>query len=202
MKSYAKEQRMPTLQEIANDLCEDDEIQYVVTKSKVGVLEKIEVGTADSIYTKLNEYPYEFEINSSLQLASVDGENIIKPTTITNDELLIEGEPIIVNTTNAWTTLNKDFTIKPISEYKYILFTFGCINELTGNMTSKKTLLLPVDESIYGTNGYIILDADDGMFYSTAIIYIMDDHTIRIFQTISENTNRKRFAITSIKGIK
>lgn len=65
MEKYAKEQRMPTLQEFADGLCEDNEIQYVQLQSKkVGSLSKIEVGEAESIFTKLKEYPYEFEINS------------------------------------------------------------------------------------------------------------------------------------------
>ncbi len=82
MNSYATSQRMPTLQELANDFCEDSEIQYVTLESKkVASLEKIDVGEATSIFTKLKEYPYEFEINSSLQLASIDGVKISKDTT-------------------------------------------------------------------------------------------------------------------------
>ena len=74
IEKYAKEQRMPTLQEFADELCEDNEIQYVELQSKkVGSLDKINVGNADSLFTKLKDYPYEFEINSSLQLASIDG---------------------------------------------------------------------------------------------------------------------------------
>lgn len=74
METYVKEQRMPTLQELSDGLCEDDEIQYVKLQSKkIGSVSKIEVGEAESIFTKLKEYPYEFEINSSLQLESIDG---------------------------------------------------------------------------------------------------------------------------------
>lgn len=81
IETYGKEQRMPTLQEFSDRLCEDDEIQYVVLQSKkVGSLEKIEVGNASSIFTKLKEYPYEFEINSSLQLASIDGIEVVNDT--------------------------------------------------------------------------------------------------------------------------
>lgn len=80
ISNYAEKQEMPTLQELADKLCEDDEMQYVVTQSKkiatVGKLEKIIVGEAKSIFTKLKAYPYEFEINSSLQLASIDGDKI------------------------------------------------------------------------------------------------------------------------------
>ena len=74
IEKYAQEQRMPTLQEFADGLCIDNEVEYVELQSKkVAALDKIQVGEADSIFTKLKEYPYEFEINSSLQLASIDG---------------------------------------------------------------------------------------------------------------------------------
>lgn len=81
MQSYAKEQRMPTLQEIANDFCEDEEIEYVeLTSKKIASLEKIQVDEKGSFFTKLKKYPYEFEINSSLQLASIDGIDITNNT--------------------------------------------------------------------------------------------------------------------------
>ncbi len=76
MNKYAEKQEMPTLQELADALCEDNEIQYVTLESKVGNIEKITVGDKTSIYTKLIKYPYEFEINSKLQLASIDGVKI------------------------------------------------------------------------------------------------------------------------------
>lgn len=80
INTYSEEQRMPTLQELADALCNDKEIQYVTLKSQVANLDKITVGNATSIFTKLNNYKYEFEINSSLQLASIDGEKINKET--------------------------------------------------------------------------------------------------------------------------
>lgn len=86
INSWAKSQRMPTLQELANDLCEDNEIQYVALESqKIASLEKIEVGKNNSIFTKLKDYPYEFEINSSLQLASIDGIETATGTTQTTN---------------------------------------------------------------------------------------------------------------------
>lgn len=201
IKSYAKEQRMPSLQEIADDLCEDNEIQYVVTKSQVAGIDKIVVGNASSIFTKLNQYPYEFEINSSLQLASIDGQNIIKPAEVTNDELLVDGKPIVVKTTTTWKKLNIDFNINSISEYKYILFTYGTSDE-QGKLLSRTTTLYPIDDSIYGTYGYILLAATDGSQYSTIGVYVIDDHTIRIGDVGASNSGRTNFAITSIKGIK
>ena len=86
IETYGKKQKMPSLQELADELCEDeaDEIDYVFTKSqkKQASLDKIQVKDEDtSIFTKLREYPYEFEINRNLQLASIDGIKVA-----TNDE--------------------------------------------------------------------------------------------------------------------
>ena len=83
MNSYTKNQRIATLQETANILSEDSEIEYVDTVSKNSSTETasltadINIGNSSSIYTKLKEFPYEFEINDSLQLASIDGVNLI-----------------------------------------------------------------------------------------------------------------------------
>ena len=74
---YSEKQELPGLQYLADRLCEDNDMQYVLTASSLhGSLEKIDVSKATSIYTKLKDYPYEFEINSSLQLASIDGVSI------------------------------------------------------------------------------------------------------------------------------
>lgn len=78
INTYAKEQRMPTLQEVANTFCKDNEIEYVVLESKVSSLNEIDIQGHNSFFTKLNEYPYEFEINSSLQLASINGVKLSK----------------------------------------------------------------------------------------------------------------------------
>lgn len=40
---------------------------------KIASLDKVDLSNKQSFFTKLKEYPYEFEINSSLQLASIDG---------------------------------------------------------------------------------------------------------------------------------
>lgn len=75
-KKYAEEQRDPTLQELANDFCEDNEIEYVeLTSKKLASLDKIEIGKNKSFFTKLKKYPYEFEINEQLQLASTNGKS-------------------------------------------------------------------------------------------------------------------------------
>lgn len=67
--SYTQTQQMPSLQFLADSLCEDEEIEYVeLTTQKTASIEKakvktITVGEAKSIFTKLKQYPYEFEIN-------------------------------------------------------------------------------------------------------------------------------------------
>jgi len=91
MNKYAEKQKMPTLQELADVLYEDNEIEYVALESKVADKEKIEIGDSTSIYTKLNKYPYEFEINSKLQLASINGIKIANNKT-TNETILWEGK--------------------------------------------------------------------------------------------------------------
>lgn len=77
ISSYAETQELPSLQYLADKLCEDNDMEYVLTASKEHAsLDKIDVTNISSIFTKLKEYPYEFEINSSLQLASIDGVKI------------------------------------------------------------------------------------------------------------------------------
>ena len=73
INSYVEKQVMPTLEEVSEVLRNDSEIEYVTEKSQIASV-KYEVGeNQKSIYTKLSEYPYEFEINGQLQLASIDG---------------------------------------------------------------------------------------------------------------------------------
>ena len=78
INKFSEEQRMPTLKELSNILGNDNEIAYVTEKSQIAST-KYEVGeNPKSIYTKLKDYNYEFEINSSLELASINGVKIAK----------------------------------------------------------------------------------------------------------------------------
>lgn len=91
---YSKQERMPTLQELADKLYEDNEIEYVEIKSqKTASKNKIEVGENQSIFTKLQSYTYEFEIGRDLQILKIDGIEISKlemsknnTVTLTNEE--------------------------------------------------------------------------------------------------------------------
>lgn len=69
--------KKPTLQELADELDEDSEIEYVKKKNvEVGSLAKVDIGDATSILTKLKDYKYVFEINNKFQLASIDGKQV------------------------------------------------------------------------------------------------------------------------------
>lgn len=72
--SYGENTRKANLQELAEGMFQDKEIEYVkIKEQKVASLDAIDVTGESSIFVKLKEYPYEFEINEALQLASVDG---------------------------------------------------------------------------------------------------------------------------------
>ena len=74
ISSYVENEELPSLQYLADKLCDDKDIEYVELKSKTTAsLKTVNTTGYKSIYTKLKEYPYEFEINDSLQLASIDG---------------------------------------------------------------------------------------------------------------------------------
>ena len=79
ISSYTENQQLPNLQYVSDKLCEDNDMEYVILKEKEQAsLEKITVGSTDSILTKLKAYPYVFEINNQLQLASIDGIKVAK----------------------------------------------------------------------------------------------------------------------------
>lgn len=107
ISSYAKTQKLPNLQYLADKLCEDNDMEYVLTTSKKRAnLDKIDVTNISSIFTKLKEYPYEFEINSSLQLSSIDGIKIADNTDPSTDNW---------NSKNTWEKLfDIGFTIDEI----------------------------------------------------------------------------------------
>lgn len=74
IETYTQKQRMPTLKELSLSLGKDKEISYVTEKSQKIADTKYDVPSENptSIYTKLTEYPYEFEIGDSLRLLSID----------------------------------------------------------------------------------------------------------------------------------
>ena len=88
IENYTKNKTLPSLQFLADKLCEDNDMEYVLAQSKsLASLNKIDTTNLSSIYTKLKEYPYEFEINDSLQLASIDGVKVATVPTNDNDTI-------------------------------------------------------------------------------------------------------------------
>ena len=73
MTAYIEKHRMPTLKELADNFCEDEDFDKVIEKTEVASLTKITNENPTAIIAKLKQYPYEFEIDSQLRLASIDG---------------------------------------------------------------------------------------------------------------------------------
>lgn len=75
--------------EVQIDSYVKNDIEYVLLQSRtIAALEKVDVENSKSIFTKLKEYPFEFEINSSLQLASIDGIKVADNSDVANSNLV------------------------------------------------------------------------------------------------------------------
>lgn len=74
INNYSENQEMISLKELALILKEDDEIEYV-TEQKTNINYEISENPK-SIFTKLKDYPYEFEITSSLELLLTNDEKV------------------------------------------------------------------------------------------------------------------------------
>lgn len=114
MQSYKDEQKMPNLQYLADRFCEDGEISYVHLKKKdVAKSDYITISSEDdSILTKLTDYPYEFEIDGKLRLASINGVKVSSNDSSYDElnERIAKLETIVENQSNEIKTL-KDETI-------------------------------------------------------------------------------------------
>ena len=88
MSAYIEKHRLPTLKELADNFCEDDDFDKVVEKTEVASLEKITNENPIAIIAKLKQYQYEFEIDSNLRLIGVDGVKIAQ-----NDEQNDQNQP-------------------------------------------------------------------------------------------------------------
>ena len=73
---YINNKGQPTLQQLADYLCDDDEIEYVIADEKTASIEHITVRDSDNIFVKLKEYIYEFEIDENIEIASIIDVNV------------------------------------------------------------------------------------------------------------------------------
>ncbi len=165
ISSYAENEQMPTLQYLADGFCKDKEIEYVDLKTKKYaslqtaqtegefLLPQIDAQNAESIFVKLIEYPYEFEINKSLQLASIDGIKLATNQTDENnnfskeDQIVgtwIDGEPLyrkMINIDPESSTGVKHYTID-IANVDYI--TVDESHSYIENYTDGKKEYIPI----------------------------------------------------------
>lgn len=156
MNKYAEEQRMPTLKELSIALGADSEIEYVTESTQIGS-KKYEVGeNPSSIYTKLNEYPYEFEINSSLQLASINGIKVA--TGNTNSSYSIEKihEGTISDTVNFNATQYDEIYIELRNHVSTTnLDAVSTISIKSVILTDRYDSYFATAASSYGVNSYV-----------------------------------------------
>lgn len=159
IETYGEKQQMPSLQELADGLYEDenDEIEYVFTKSQKeqASLEKIKIGDATSIFTKLRKYPYEFEIDRQLKLASINGIKVADSNTNQIEELKNEinllkeqNENLKPKGINEKSLLlssnNSSFVLETVNlnsfanDFKESFEEYFSYNETTGELTCKK----------------------------------------------------------------
>ena len=172
ISGYTENQELPSLQYVADKLCEDNDMEYVLLESKkTASLDKIIVSDGKSIYTKLKEYPYEFEINNSLQLASINGVKVTKKEGTSNFVIYIDNKKVDVfpNKESGYNLLkvesdngtkisfneeNWSFTVSDFTDINTV-FTFYFEN------TVKKLLsLAKLDENKYNTLDDVLKDND------------------------------------------
>ena len=139
---------------------------------------------------------YENKINEITGGISGSRDNI----TSSGTELL--ANPIIVDTTTTFVTRNLDFEISDISQYSYLLLTFGSYDEATSRSAISTQLLSKKAIERSMENDPIYLNSASGNNWSAAACKFKNSNTICIIDTGASNSGRKKFAIMSIEGIK
>ena len=175
ISKYAEEQRMPTLKELADDFCDDNDFEYVEETTQVAGLTHIENQNPDSIFTKLKAYPYEFEIDSSLKLASIDGIKLantqpVQPVNPANTEIK---QCKIEIDDYGWITVTD---IEDMVSFSII------INDVWVDTTKESTYRLMLD---YGETNYIYviaLDRDANIYKSEVVTYEQQFINYRYFK--------------------
>ena len=109
MTAYIEKHRMPTLKELADNFCEDEDFDKVIEKTEVASLTKITNENPTAIIAKLKQYPYEFEIDSQLRLASIDGIKVASNDD--NNIVNVVGYPTSINNITK-TDVYQDFSHK------------------------------------------------------------------------------------------
>ena len=196
MSSYVENKTLPNLQYLADNLCTDADIEYVVTTSKaIASLDKIDTTGCSSIFTKLKEYPYEFEINSSMQLASIDGVKIADVTqdgnTDTDDkEEVVEDEVEVIPFTWASGISKRGlYTDEPVVSIKksgnvYVAYIEAGIT-LNANV---KTVIGSFDPK-FAPDTQMVVEGNIGASYQSIEIWIDTDGTVSIRSSANITSN-------------
>jgi uncharacterized protein YxeA len=220
IQSYAEKQEMPSLQYLANMLCEDEEMQYVELETqKQARLKEITVGLATSIFTKLKDYPYEFEIDANLRLASIDGIKVSDSETpppsfgISEDDIRrivreeLDQKIGEIQVYGIYETIfegsakqnNKTYTLsKSINDYRYLI-VYAKMNNSEGEIAS-----CCIDKSCYkiGTSysQFIGAHAADDWCYSCHYYFSTDKNlTINDIGSVGWEGTPEIFLIKGVK---
>lgn len=124
---YAEKQQMPTLKELAEELKKDEDIKYITEISKIAEVEyNVPSENPTVIYTKLEKYPYEFEINSELEINRIDGKEIEQTDSNSSSNIQtsigdFEITTPYIGTTSLTVKINKETISEEISKYVYVI---------------------------------------------------------------------------------
>ena len=165
LQSYKEEEKMPDLQYLADRLYEDNEIQYIYNESQKNAntkKEKITV-TGNSIFIKLTNYPYEFEIDGFLRLASVNGVKVPESNSESDSIKQLQQEVselkvTVENLQNAYKKIGElETTVKLLqNSSKTILLEKRATVTSTTLVANQWNLLEEVSLANYGTGKAII----------------------------------------------
>ena len=194
IESYVEKQRMPTLQEIADNFCQDEDFEYVELETKkTASLNKIEVGENESIFTKLKEYPYEFEINSQLQLASIDGVKVATNPNNEIGEMYSKTNTVTISSKGSWVSANEATYTLPAGTW-IIDFCFKDETNGTGMWAFRF-------EEFSISDGYWKSDSNYSNKHFTWVKTFETETTgtFEYYQTISATARNISFNMTAVK---
>ena len=175
-ENYAEKLEEPTLQDLANGFCKDEETEYVdIVTRKTSAIDKIEVGTNEAIYVKLKKYPYEFKIDGLLKIAEIDGFKVSDTTGSTGGGT---GDTGSTGGTGNTVTIDRE-------EYENLTST---VSSLTSTVNNLKTDVDNLKNSGGGTSNSSITSLYKGKFQNEDQIATLSNaytnYDMLIFRTV------------------
>jgi hypothetical protein len=133
VKSYAEKQEEPTLQDLADGFCNAEGTEYVDIKTRnVSALATVDVTGYTAIYVKLEKYPYEFKIDDTLKIASIDGVEVSSTIGSTNNGDTSSGGTDSSDSTNNSNNSNSGISSE---QYEAMQATIVQLQEEVSNLT-------------------------------------------------------------------